>query len=64
MRQDRRGEGLAQALIEKVVEQVGSEPMYLHAQSYVAPLYARYGFEIAGEEYVEAGLPHIMMFRP
>jgi len=63
VRADRRGEGLAQLLIERVIEQVGDRPMYLHAQSYVAPLYARYGFISEGEEYVEAGLPHILMYR-
>ena len=64
VRSDRRGERLAQRLIERVLEQVGSAPMYLHAQAYVAPLYARYGFVAEVDEYVEAGLVHVNMYRP
>jgi ElaA protein len=63
VRADRRGEGLAQLLIERVLEQVGDRPLYLHAQAYVAPLYAKYGFVAYGEEYIEAALPHINMYR-
>lgn len=64
VRPDRRGEGLAQRLIERVIELDGAQPMLLHAQEYIQPLYARYGFEPHGDVYVEAGLPHVMMYRP
>jgi ElaA protein len=37
--------------------------MLLHSQEYVAPLYARFGFEPFGEVYEEAGLPHLSMYR-
>lgn len=63
VRADRRGEGLAQLLIDRVIERHGHEAMLLHSQEYIAALYARYGFEAFGETYVEAGLPHIMMYR-
>lgn len=63
VRPDRRGEGLAQLLIEEVVRLYGGEPMLLHAQQYIAPLYAKFGFEPFGEPYVEASLPHVMMYR-
>ena len=63
VRADRRGEGLAQALIEKVIADHGDEPLLLHSQEYIAPLYARFGFEAFGDVYVEAGLPHLMMYR-
>jgi len=63
VRSDRRGEGLAQALVARVMEQYGHEPMLLHAQEYIAPLYAKYGFEAFGESYIEAGIPHISMYR-
>lgn len=63
VRADRRGEGLAQRLIDRVIEQHGHEAMLLHAQEYIAPLYARYGFESFGEIYIEAGLPHVSMYR-
>ena len=63
VRADRRGEGLAQVLVGRVMEQYGHESMLLHAQEYVAPLYAKFGFEAFGESYIEAGIPHISMYR-
>ena len=63
VRADRRGEGLAQVLVSRVMEQFGHESMLLHAQEYVAPLYAKVGFEAFGESYIEAGIPHISMYR-
>jgi ElaA protein len=64
VRADRRGEGLAQQLLAEVIARHGSEAMLLHAQEYIAPLYARYGFEPFGEVFEEAGLPHQSMYRP
>ena len=63
VRPDRRGEGLMQLLIAEVIRLIGDQPMLLHSQQYIAPLYAKYGFEPVGEPYVEAGLPHVMMYR-
>lgn len=63
VRPDRRGEGLMQLLIGEVMRLHAEHPMLLHAQQYIAPLYAKYGFEPFGEPYVEAGLPHVMMYR-
>lgn len=64
VRADRRGEGLAQRLFARVLDDFGHEPMLLHSQEYIAPLYARHGFVSFGEVYVEAGIPHISMYRP
>lgn len=63
VRSDRRGEGLAQLLIEEVLLTYGEQPFLLHSQQYIAPLYAKFGFEPFGEVYTEAGLPHVMMYR-
>ena len=63
VRPDRRGEGLAQLLIERVIAQHGHEAMVLHSQDYIAPLYAKFGFELFGESYLEAGLSHTSMYR-
>lgn len=63
VRSDHRGRGLAQQLLGAVIDRHGSEPMLLHSQLYVAPLYAKFGFEPLGETYTEAGLPHVMMYR-
>ena len=63
VRPDRRGEGLAQLLLNRVLSLYGGEAMLLHAQQYVAPLYAKAGFEAFGEPYDEAGIAHISMYR-
>jgi len=63
VRADRRGEGLAQKLLDRVLSLYGHEPMLLHAQEYVAPLYAKAGFVAYGEPYDEAGISHISMYR-
>ena len=39
----------------------GFRDIVLHAQSYVAPFYARHGFHIEGDEFIEAGIPHRTM---
>jgi ElaA protein len=64
VRPDRRGEGLAQALIAEVVARHGTEALLLHAQEYIAPLYAKFGFEPFGDVFEEAGLAHLSMYRP
>ncbi|HEY1531589.1 MAG TPA: GNAT family N-acetyltransferase [Galbitalea sp.] len=64
VRADRRGEGLSQQLLTEAIARHGSEAMLLHAQEYIAPLYARFGFEPFGEVYEEAGIPHLSMYRP
>ena len=63
VRADHRGQGLAQKLIAAVLDEFGHEAMLLHAQTYIAPLYAKAGFVAFGDEYVEAGIPHISMYR-
>lgn len=62
-RPDRRGEGLSRRLLEYVIERHGHEPLALHSQSYVQGLYATVGFVAYGDEYLEAGIPHIGMYR-
>ena len=63
VRADRRGEGLAQKLLDEVLATYGHDAMLLHAQAYIAPLYAKVGFEAFGDTYREAGIDHIMMYR-
>jgi ElaA protein len=62
-RADRRGKGLANALMNEVFARHSAEAMLLHAQEYIAPLYAKLGFEPFGAVYPEAGIPHISMYR-
>ena len=63
VRADRRGEGLARVLLERAIDDVGAHGMLLHAQEHVAGLYARHGFVAFGERYLEAGIPHVSMYR-
>ena len=58
-----RGRGLAQRLLSEVIGQFGHEALLLHSQSYIAPLYAGFGFERFGEDYDEAGIAHTSMYR-
>lgn len=64
VRADRRGEGLARALVSAVLGRLGGRPIVIHSQSHVAPLYRGFGFESVGPEYLEAGIPHLRMRRP
>jgi ElaA protein len=64
VRADRRGEGLARLLLDRAVADFGARAMLLHAQEHVAGLYARHGFVAFGDSYLEAGIPHVSMYRP
>ena len=55
-----RGRGLAAVLIGHLVETADSE-LVLDAQSHLAGWYRRFGFETAGEEFEEDGIPHVPM---
>jgi ElaA protein len=63
VRRDRRSEGLARALLTRVLDEFEHEPLLLHAQEYIAPLYAKSGFVPYGGLYLEAGISHISMYR-
>ena len=64
---DYRGKGLGHELIAQALKQAQKRwpdvPIYLSAQAHLQGYYGRYGFEVAGEEYVEDGIPHIGMRR-
>ncbi len=60
MRRSGVGGALLQALMAAAVAQ-GFREIVLHAQSYVAPFYARHGYLIEGEEFIEAGIAHRTM---
>ncbi len=63
VRADRRGEGLAQVVIERALADLAGHAVLIRAQEYIVPLYAKLGFETFGEGYVEAGIPHVSMYR-
>jgi ElaA protein len=59
-----RGGGLSGRLLTAALELVGDRPSVLDAQAHLAGYYARFGFEIAGSDFVEDGIPHVPMARP
>lgn len=62
-----RGTGLGHELMAQALKQVEKNwpdtPVYLSAQAHLQGFYGHYGFTVAGEEYLEDGIPHIGMRR-
>lgn len=59
-----RGRGVAGVLIERGIELCGPDAtIHLHAQAHLESWYGRFGFERAGENYDEDGIPHVPMTR-
>ncbi|SFB69307.1 Predicted N-acyltransferase, GNAT family [Halobiforma haloterrestris] len=60
----RRGEGIGRLLMDAVeqrAEALGLSPLVLHSQTHAAEFYDRLGYERHGEEFEEAGIPHVEM---
>jgi predicted GNAT family N-acyltransferase len=61
-----RGQGVGGEVLEALIERArerGMRCVALNAQTHAAPFYARYGFIVAGETFMEAGIPHVAMER-
>ncbi len=61
-----RGKGAGRALLETLMDEArarGLAHLALHAQTAAAAFYTRFGFEPAGEVFMEAGIPHVLMTR-
>lgn len=59
-----RGTGTGGALLQGLMAQAkarGDKAVVLGAQTHAAPFYARHGFSVRGQEWLEAGIPHIEM---
>ena len=63
----RRGVGLGRELMEKSMETLcrenGCRKIVLHSQVGAAGLYEKLGFCVVGDEFIEAGIPHVAMER-
>lgn len=61
-----RGKGVGALVLHALVEcarQRGHARARLNAQVTAAGFYRRYGFEVSGAEFIEAGIPHVAMQR-
>jgi predicted GNAT family N-acyltransferase len=61
---DYRKQGTGKQLMRSalsVIAQRGKCLVIVHAQAYIAQLYQQLGFEIVGEQFNEAGIPHVKM---
>ena len=61
-----RGRGLGLLLMQAVIEEAmhrGFTESVLDAQTYAVPFYARLGYVAEGEEFDDAGIPHLLMRR-
>ena len=59
-----RGRGLATGLMQALIDAcvvMGGERQILHAQTHARTFYEKLGFTAYGEEFEDAGIPHIAM---
>ncbi|HEY0066649.1 MAG TPA: GNAT family N-acetyltransferase [Flavisolibacter sp.] len=57
------GRQLMQHSIDAVYKLFGDEPIKIGAQLYLKKFYESFGFEQAGEQYIEDNIPHIYMLK-
>ena len=55
-----RGRGYSGALLRRAIE-MSDPPIVLSAQAYLVDWYARFGFEVSGERWIEDGIEHAPM---
>jgi len=64
---EKRGTGLGAVLMSEAVkiakENFPRLKMYLEAQMYAIGFYQKFGFNVASEEFLEDGIPHVVMTR-
>lgn len=61
-----RSKGIGKQLMEKAIDIAAKNHMQevvIHAQQYVMGLYQKLGFELEGEVFEEAGIPHVKMHK-
>lgn len=59
-----RGRGVGAAILEALMDEArrrGFRETHLHAQAHAKDFYARHGYAVEGDEYLEAGIPHVGM---
>jgi ElaA protein len=68
VKESKRSIGLGHLLIDRSVEQIektiGKVPIKIGAQVYLKQFYESHNFKKVSEEYLEDGIPHILMLLP
>ncbi len=62
---DWRGHGVGRALVSRLLDEAsakGLSRVCLAAQTYALGFYQKQGFQVVGESFLDAGIPHRMMF--
>lgn len=63
---EHRGRGVGGQILAALLERArerGMTRVVLNAQTHAMPFYARHGFVAFGDEFAEAGIPHVAMSR-
>lgn len=64
VRKSARGSGIGAMMLKGLMREAkarGDRAVLLNAQTQAEPFYARHGFVREGEEFIEAGIPHVRM---
>ena len=64
VRKSARGQGIGAEVMQALLNEakrLGYRELVLHAQTHAIAFYTRYGFELHGDTFMEAGIPHQMM---
>ena len=60
-----RGGWIGSAMLQRLLDEArhrGVSKVILNAQITAAAFYAKFGFQVSGNEFMEAGIPHVKMF--
>jgi predicted GNAT family N-acyltransferase len=64
VRKSARGQGIGTQVLSALLHEAKRQQfqeLVLHAQTHAIEFYARHGFQIEGDEFLEAGIPHRRM---
>ncbi len=58
-----RGQGFGSAMLRRLLQELTRrrQKAQLNAQTSAIPFYEKFGFKVLGEEFMEAGIPHVKM---
>ena len=62
-----RGCGIGRQLLQAIIEECRQRQLlscYLYAQTHAVGFYKTMGFDIVGDEFMDAGIPHLKMIKP